>query len=211
MDYAARMNKRITVISEEVITALVRHSWPGNVRELQNFIERTVILSTDTVLSGSRPELTGTAPVTLKERSARTSFALCSRPKVWSADRMAPRYGWACRERLWCIRCSGWVFVAGETISSSRRSCAARIEPNRFVIATQNSKENKPRRSLSFGQSRRISIRHRSAATVFGYLIVVRAAVAQRLREKACPKRSPRFSESFSVMNHPVQYERSSA
>jgi transcriptional regulator with GAF, ATPase, and Fis domain len=29
MDYAARMNKRITGISEEFITALVDHSWPG--------------------------------------------------------------------------------------------------------------------------------------------------------------------------------------
>jgi len=34
MDYAARMHKRITVISEEFMKALVRHSWPGNVREL---------------------------------------------------------------------------------------------------------------------------------------------------------------------------------
>src|SRR6202162_6203959 len=71
MDYAARMNKRITAISEEFMTALVRHSWPGNVRELQNFIERSVILSTGAVLSGSLPELTGTlklsAPVTLEE------------------------------------------------------------------------------------------------------------------------------------------------
>src|SRR5258708_24079775 len=71
MDYVARMNKRITAISEEFMTALVRHSWPGNVRELQNLIERSVILSTGAVLSGSRPELTGTsklsAPVTLEE------------------------------------------------------------------------------------------------------------------------------------------------
>ena len=37
--------------------ALVRHSWPGNVRELQNVIERSVILSTGGVLSGSLPEL----------------------------------------------------------------------------------------------------------------------------------------------------------
>jgi len=36
--------------------ALVRHSWPGNVRELQNLIERSVILSTSAVLSGSLPE-----------------------------------------------------------------------------------------------------------------------------------------------------------
>src|SRR5437588_8244002 len=71
MDYAARMRKRITAISEEFMTPLERHSWPGNVRELQNFIERTVILSTGTVLRGSLPELTGTlklsTPVTLEE------------------------------------------------------------------------------------------------------------------------------------------------
>ena len=56
MAYGARMRKRITAISEEFIAVLVRHSWPGNVRELQNLIERSVILSTDQVLSGSLPE-----------------------------------------------------------------------------------------------------------------------------------------------------------
>jgi formate hydrogenlyase transcriptional activator len=74
MDYAARMNKRITAISLEFMTALVRHSWPGNVRELQNFIERSVILSSDDVLRG--PLLitadgskwsTSSAPVTLEQ------------------------------------------------------------------------------------------------------------------------------------------------
>src|SRR6202035_1110529 len=56
------------------------HSWPGNVRELQNFIERSVILSTGVVLRGPLPELRcGTQersqpselspPVTLKEAS----------------------------------------------------------------------------------------------------------------------------------------------
>src|ERR1700682_4182000 len=71
MDYGARMHKPIKAISEEFMRTLVRHSWPGNVRELQNFIERSVILSTDGVLSGSRPEVTVTlklsAPVTLEE------------------------------------------------------------------------------------------------------------------------------------------------
>jgi formate hydrogenlyase transcriptional activator len=50
---------------------MVRHSWPGNVRELQNFIERSVILSTGAVLTGSLPKLAGTlklfATGTLKE------------------------------------------------------------------------------------------------------------------------------------------------
>ena len=71
MDYAARMRKPITAISEEFMTALARHSWPGNVRELQNFIERSVILSTGAVLNGPLPELRLraklSAPVTLEE------------------------------------------------------------------------------------------------------------------------------------------------
>ena len=53
MDCAARMRKRVTAISEEFMGALARHSWPGNIRELQNCIERSVILSTGAVLSGS--------------------------------------------------------------------------------------------------------------------------------------------------------------
>ena len=56
MNYAARLHKRITSISEQFMGALARHSWPGNVRELQNLIERSVILCTGTVLSGSPPD-----------------------------------------------------------------------------------------------------------------------------------------------------------
>jgi transcriptional regulator with GAF, ATPase, and Fis domain len=73
MDYAARMRKRITAISEDFMAVLMRHSWPGNVRELQNFIERWVILASGAVLNGSLPELTYTkqedsnSPVTLEE------------------------------------------------------------------------------------------------------------------------------------------------
>jgi formate hydrogenlyase transcriptional activator len=78
MDYAARMHKRITAVSEEFMATLEEHSWPGNVRELQNFIERSVILSSGAVLSGSLPALTqttqdgskwskATAPATLEQ------------------------------------------------------------------------------------------------------------------------------------------------
>ena len=56
IDYAARVSKPITAISEEFIAALVRYSWPGNVREPQNWIERSVILATGEVLHGSVPE-----------------------------------------------------------------------------------------------------------------------------------------------------------
>jgi formate hydrogenlyase transcriptional activator len=55
--YAQRMNKRIDVISPETMDALVRYRWPGNVRELQNFIERAVILSPQSILRAPTSEL----------------------------------------------------------------------------------------------------------------------------------------------------------
>jgi len=60
MDYATRLRKRIKNISEEFMALVAWHSWPGNVRELQNFVERSVILSTDGVLTGTLPEVNHT-------------------------------------------------------------------------------------------------------------------------------------------------------
>ena len=62
--YAERMNKRIETIPEEVMAALCRHAWPGNIRELQNFIERAIILTPDSVLKIQANELQDSVPVT---------------------------------------------------------------------------------------------------------------------------------------------------
>ena len=48
--FAARFNKTIDSIPEEVIEVLKGHDWPGNIRELQNCIERAVLFSPGTVL-----------------------------------------------------------------------------------------------------------------------------------------------------------------
>jgi len=55
--YAHRMNKRIETVLPETMDALVRYPWPGNVRELQNFIERAVILSPQSILRAPTSEL----------------------------------------------------------------------------------------------------------------------------------------------------------
>ena len=55
--YSQRMNKRIDVIPPDTMDALARYQWPGNVRELQNFIERAVILSPQSVLRAPISEL----------------------------------------------------------------------------------------------------------------------------------------------------------
>jgi formate hydrogenlyase transcriptional activator len=48
--FAARFNKPIDVIPDEVMAALKAHYWPGNIRELQNLIERAVLFSPGSVL-----------------------------------------------------------------------------------------------------------------------------------------------------------------
>ena len=48
--YSRRMNKQLGDIPPETMLALVSYPWPGNIRELQNFIERSVIVSSGSVL-----------------------------------------------------------------------------------------------------------------------------------------------------------------
>jgi formate hydrogenlyase transcriptional activator len=59
--YAGKMQKHIEQIPAEAMNALSSHSWPGNIRELQNFIERSVILTTEKTL---RPRLEGLVQTT---------------------------------------------------------------------------------------------------------------------------------------------------
>src|SRR5205807_1609636 len=43
--YSRRMGRQIDQISPETMSELTSYPWPGNIRELQNFIERSVILT----------------------------------------------------------------------------------------------------------------------------------------------------------------------
>lgn len=54
--YARQMGKQIDTIPEATVQKLQRWSWPGNVRELENLIERSVILTTNSVLAVALPE-----------------------------------------------------------------------------------------------------------------------------------------------------------
>jgi formate hydrogenlyase transcriptional activator len=48
--FAARLNKTIDSIPDEVVEVLKAHDWPGNIRELQNCIERAMLFSPGSVL-----------------------------------------------------------------------------------------------------------------------------------------------------------------
>jgi len=47
---SARLNRSIDLIPGEVMEVLKAHDWPGNIRELQNFLERAVVFSPESVL-----------------------------------------------------------------------------------------------------------------------------------------------------------------
>jgi formate hydrogenlyase transcriptional activator len=55
--HARRMNKPITQIPQETMSALMAWPWPGNIRELENFLERAVILTPGPVLRAPLAEL----------------------------------------------------------------------------------------------------------------------------------------------------------
>jgi formate hydrogenlyase transcriptional activator len=69
--FAARLNKPIDVIPDEVVEVLKAHVWPGNIRELQNFVERAVLFS-----PGSALRLPLDLKQTVKQRSESTSRTL---------------------------------------------------------------------------------------------------------------------------------------
>ena len=55
--YSRQHNKKISGISDELMSKLTHFEWPGNVRELENFIDRTIALATGPILSVSDVEL----------------------------------------------------------------------------------------------------------------------------------------------------------
>jgi len=71
--YARRMGREIAHIPAETMSALVSYFWPGNIRELQNFIERSVILTSGNVLHPPLASLKSSAeaeslgPITLED------------------------------------------------------------------------------------------------------------------------------------------------
>jgi len=67
---AAELKKRIDIIPDEAVEAMMNNDWPGNIRELENFIARSVILSEDNRLRPPLAELRD--PVRRLQESAGT-------------------------------------------------------------------------------------------------------------------------------------------
>lgn len=73
--FAARLNKTIDSIPDEVVEVLKAHDWPGNIRELQNCIERAMLFSPGSVLRLPL-DLKQTVTQTVKQSSESASRTL---------------------------------------------------------------------------------------------------------------------------------------
>lgn len=86
--FASRMNKGIEAIPTETIEKLIHHPWPGNIRELQNFVERSVILSSGRTLQAPLSELNravihGKPPLTTLDEAQRAHILEALRRCNW--------------------------------------------------------------------------------------------------------------------------------
>jgi len=77
--HSKRMGKRIETISPETMQALVNWRWPGNIRELENFLERSVILSSGSTL---RPPLAELQPASESSGSTDTNLQSAERDHI---------------------------------------------------------------------------------------------------------------------------------
>jgi formate hydrogenlyase transcriptional activator len=77
--YAERMQKRIDETPLWAMDVMGDYSWPGNIRELQNFIERSVILTTGKTL---RPPLEGLREASESESVEATTLEEAERDHI---------------------------------------------------------------------------------------------------------------------------------
>lgn len=81
--FAIRQGKSIESVADDIMDALVSYHWPGNIRELQNFMERSVILTSGAELQAPVTELVN------KGRAAGHTLADAERAHILAALRNA--------------------------------------------------------------------------------------------------------------------------
>ena len=77
--YGRRMGKQIEHIPPDTMSKLIAYQWPGNIRELQNFIERSVIVTSGDVL---QPPLTSLNSATAAESTGEITMEDAERDHI---------------------------------------------------------------------------------------------------------------------------------
>ena len=95
-DCARTMHRRIPVLRDDALDALLAHDWPGNVRELRNVLERAVILSDGDIESrhlSLRPKMRALSPPSDLSTVERGTIERVLHETNWNKSRAALRLG----------------------------------------------------------------------------------------------------------------------
>ncbi len=122
--FAARLNKPIDLIPDDVIAVLQARDWPGNIRELQNFLERAVLFSPGSVLR---------LPLDLKQKHSVKQGSESVSRSLAEADR---------EHILETLKQTGWL-IGGRDGAASRLGL-----PRTTLIYKMRKLGIEPRRSL---------------------------------------------------------------
>lgn len=78
--YSAENDRHVTEVTQEALNYLTAYSWPGNVRELENYIERAIVLATDSSLTADLlpSHVRGEAPLRLGRVTRDDLDAVCT-------------------------------------------------------------------------------------------------------------------------------------
>ena len=76
------MGRRIETIPPNTMQSLVKWGWPGNVRELENFIERSVILSSGPALQAPLAELQAADNASSADKPVDTNLEIAEREHI---------------------------------------------------------------------------------------------------------------------------------
>ena len=81
-NHAKRMGRHIETIPPKTMQTLVKWGWPGNVRELENFIERSVILSSGPALHAPLAELQAADTVSSPDKPVDNNLEIAEREHI---------------------------------------------------------------------------------------------------------------------------------
>jgi formate hydrogenlyase transcriptional activator len=81
-NHAKRMGRHIETIPPKTMQTLVKWGWPGNVRELENFIERSVILSSGPALHAPLAELQAADNVSSADKPMDTNLEIAEHEHI---------------------------------------------------------------------------------------------------------------------------------
>jgi transcriptional regulator with GAF, ATPase, and Fis domain len=125
--HTGRTGKRVDAIEDGVLSSLQAYGWPGNVRELENVIERAIVLTTGTTITGKAVVLepADARPVSVPSLKLHQNVEWVERETIRRALEMSTAKGQAARLMGISPRALSHYLAKYPSLDSSRRGRSA--------------------------------------------------------------------------------------